>query len=454
MKKVLIANRGEIACRIIKSCLEQGFKTVAVYSDADRKAQHVEMADESFYIGPGHAKKSYLVIENILEAAQKTGADALHPGYGFLAENADFAQKVIDAGMIWIGPTPENIIEMGDKQRARQIAIQAKVPVVPGSERFLMGQLDDLSHQAEKIGFPLLVKASAGGGGIGMRQIDKQEDLLETVTKTQELAEKAFGDGTIYLEKLIPKARHIEIQVFGFGNGHAIHLYERDCSIQRRFQKVIEETPAVILPDAIRHKIATDAVNLTCNVNYSGAGTVEFIMDAYTLDYYFLEMNTRIQVEHPITEMCTGVDLVNMQLNFAMGKLNEIDQDQIIHRKHSMECRIYAENPNINFVPSPGKLTRFELPQKSEHIRVDCGFREGDEITFFYDPMIAKVVSIGHSREEMIDKMVEALKTFKIEGVFTNTDFLIKVLNHPAYHAQDIHTGFIDQHKSSLIGNS
>jgi len=454
MKKVLIANRGEIACRVIKSCRKLDLKTVAVYSDADKDAQHVQMADESFHIGPGPAKKSYLVMENILAAAQKTSADAIHPGYGFLAENADFAERVIAASMIWIGPSPETIAEMGDKQRARQIAIQAKVPVVPGSERFLVGQLDGLSDQAQRIGYPLLVKASAGGGGIGMRQVDSPGSLLETVNITQELAEKAFGDGTIYLEKLIPKARHIEMQVFGFGNGKAVHLYERDCSIQRRFQKIIEETPAVQLSNDVRNKIAADAVNLTCKVNYSGAGTVEFIMDAETLDYYFLEMNTRIQVEHPITEMCTGLDLVGMQLDFARGHLAEINQSQITHRQYSMECRIYAENPNINFVPSPGKLTRFKLPQQNEGIRIDCGFREGDEITYFYDPMIAKVISIGHNREEMVEKMVKALKTFEVEGVFTNIDFLIKVLDHPAYRAQDIHTSFIDQHKSSLIGNS
>lgn len=454
MKKVLIANRGEIACRIIKSCRKLDLKTVAVYSDADREAQHVQMADEAVHIGPGHAKKSYLVMENILAAADKTGADSIHPGYGFLAENADFAEKVIATGLTWIGPSPTTIVEMGDKQRARQLAIQAGVPVVPGSERYLVGQLEGLVEQAQEIGYPLLVKASAGGGGIGMRQVDKPENLLETVTVTQELAEKAFGDGTIYLEKLISKARHIEIQVFGFGNGKAIHLYERDCSIQRRFQKIIEETPAVQLSNSVRGKIAADAVNLTCNVNYSGAGTIEFIMDGNTLDYYFLEMNTRIQVEHPITEMCTGTDLVGMQLDFARGNLNEIDQHQITHRHYSLECRIYAENPNIKFVPSPGKLTRFELPQQNDYTRVDCGFREGDEITFFYDPMIAKVITIGHDRDEMVDRMVSALRTFGVEGVHTNIDFLIKVLEHPAYRAQDIHTSFIDQHKSSLIGNS
>ncbi|MBU2643937.1 ATP-grasp domain-containing protein [bacterium] len=454
MKKVLIANRGEITCRIIKSCQKLGLKTVVVYSDADKDAQHVLMADEAIHIGPGHAKKSYLVIENILAAAQKAQVDAIHPGYGFLAENADFAERVIAAGFIWIGPTPASISAMGDKQRARQLAIQAGVPVVPGSERFLIGQLDGLVEQAEKIGYPLLVKASAGGGGIGMRQVNQADKLLETVTVTQELAEKAFGDGTVYLEKLIPKARHIEVQVFGLGNGKAVHLYERDCSIQRRFQKIIEETPAVKLPDDVRKQIASDAVDLTIAVNYEGAGTVEFIMDADTFEYYFLEMNTRIQVEHPITEMCTGRDLVGMQLDFARGTMADIEQDQIKHENFSLECRIYAENPDINFVPSPGKLTRFELPQEDENTRIDCGFREGDEITYFYDPMIAKLITVGPDRKMMVDRMVEALKTFKVEGVKTNIDFLIKVLDHEAYRAQDIHTSFIDQHKSSLIGNS
>ncbi len=454
MKRVLIANRGEIACRVMKSCKKLGLETVAVYSEADKDAKHVEMADLSVHIGPGQAKKSYLVMENILKAAIDTKADAIHPGYGFMAENADFATRIQKQGLIWIGPTPESINVMGDKQRARSIAKEANVPVVPGSRRFLDGDLDGLEKAGEEVGFPLLVKATAGGGGIGMKRVDAPEDLIETVANTQKLAAKAFGDGTIYLEKLIPKARHVEIQIFGFGDGHGVHFYERDCSIQRRFQKIIEETPAVTLPDVIRQNIAMDAVNLTHKVKYQGAGTVEFIVDAETFEYYFLEMNTRIQVEHPITEMCTGVDLVEMQLELARKNRKEIAQRQIHHQGNSLECRIYAENPDMNFVPSPGKLEVLELPEEGKNIRVDCGFRQGDQITFYYDPMIAKLITFGETRDQTIDEMIKALNAFKVEGLTTNIGFLKKVMDHPAYRKEEVHTGFIDEHKSDLMGKT
>ncbi|MGE4615960.1 MAG: biotin carboxylase N-terminal domain-containing protein, partial [Gammaproteobacteria bacterium] len=305
MKKILIANRGEIACRIFRSCLELGIGTVAVYSEADKDSLHVEMADEAYLIGPANARESYLVADKILDVALSSGAEAIHPGYGFLAENARFAEAVNKAGLVWIGPKPQTIVDMGDKERAREIAKTSGLRVLTGSARFPKGDLAGLEEAAEEIGFPLLVKASSGGGGIGMRQVDDPGDLRETAEATQSMAEKAFGDGTIYLERYIPKARHIEIQVFGFGDGHAVHLYERDCSTQRRFQKVIEESPAPDFPDVIRQKMATAAVVLCHQERYLGAGTIEFIVETETFEFFFLEMNTRIQVEHPVTELNT-----------------------------------------------------------------------------------------------------------------------------------------------------
>ena len=320
MKKVLIANRGEIACRVIRSCRTLGLKTVAVFSEADAKALHVEMADEAFPVGPAPARQSYLIAENILSAARSSGADAIHPGYGFLAENSGFARAVAAAGLTWIGPSPETIEDMGDKERARLLAKAADVPILPGSGRFTAQDAAGIDDAAREVGFPLLVKAAAGGGGIGMRRVDKPEELAKIVEATQSLAEKSFGDGTIYLERLVAKARHVEIQVFGFGDGNAVHLFERECSIQRRFQKIVEETPAPGLAPAVRRAMAEAAVALVRQERYRGAGTVEFVMDATTGAFYFLEMNTRIQVEHPVTEMTTGLDLVGLQIRLARGE--------------------------------------------------------------------------------------------------------------------------------------
>jgi len=319
MQKVLIANRGEIACRVMRSCRALGLRTVAVYSEADAGALHVSQADEAQAIGPAPAKQSYLVIDNILAAAKATAADAVHPGYGFLAENSDFAKAVARAGLTWIGPTPESIDDMGDKERARLLARAAGVPILPGSARFAPGDLAGLDEAARTVGFPLLVKASAGGGGIGMRRVDRPEDLAKTVEATQALAEKSFGDGTIYLERLVAKARHIEIQVFGFGDGRAVHMYERECSVQRRFQKIIEETPSPGIAAETRAAMADAAVALVKQERYRGAGTIEFVVDAESGAYHFLEMNTRIQVEHPVTEMTTGLDLVALQIRLARG---------------------------------------------------------------------------------------------------------------------------------------
>jgi acetyl/propionyl-CoA carboxylase alpha subunit len=452
MRKVLIANRGEIACRVIRSCRALGLGTVAVHSDADAGALHVAEADEAQRIGPAPAKQSYLVIGNILAAAKACGADAVHPGYGFLAENSDFAKAVADAGMTWIGPTPESIDDMGDKERARLLARAAGVPILPGSGRFGPGDLAGLSEAAHEVGFPLLVKASAGGGGIGMRRVDKPADLQKTVEATQSLAEKSFGDGTIYLERLIAKARHVEIQVFGFGDGHAVHMYERECSVQRRFQKIVEETPSPGLTAATRTAMAEAAVALVRQERYRGAGTIEFVVDAESGAFYFLEMNTRIQVEHPVTEMTTGLDLVGLQIRLARGDdLSFLTQESIRPRGHSIECRLYAENPAMNFLPSPGPLKRFQLPKVADGIRIDTGVREGDQITFHYDPMIAKLVSRGRDREEAIGRLLAALGEIRVEGVATNAAFLGRVIDHPAFRAGDTHTGFVAEHGAGLL---
>jgi len=451
MKRVLIANRGEIACRVIRAAQKLGLEAVAVYSDADANALHVEMADASVRIGPPAAAESYLRQDAILAAAQETQADAIHPGYGFMAENADFARAVMDAGLIWIGPRPETIEAMGDKQRARDLAQKAGVPVAQGSDRLLPGKLDGLEQMAEAVGYPLLVKAAAGGGGIGMRRVDSPETLRKTVETTQSMAERSFGDGSVYLERFIPKARHIEIQVFGFGDGRAVHLYERDCSLQRRFQKIIEESPTPGFSAEAVAGMSEAARALTRSQNYAGAGTVEFVADADTGEYFFLEMNTRIQVEHPVTEMVTGCDLVGLQLRLAAGeKLHDV-LASVLHVGVAVECRIYAENPAKNFLPSPGTLTTFDLPNNMSGIRIDVGVRAGDTITPYYDPMIAKVIAWGKDRVTAIERLREALKQTRIEGPATNREFLIAVLDDPAFRAGEIWTGFVEERRKSLM---
>ncbi|MGQ7791744.1 acetyl-CoA carboxylase biotin carboxylase subunit [Faunimonas sp. B44] len=451
MRKVLVANRGEIARRIFRSCRGLGIGTVAVYSDADAGAAHVADADEAVHVGPAAARESYLRADRVLEAARSSGADAIHPGYGFLSENADFATAVADAGLTWIGPSPESLRQMGDKQRARDIAAASGVPVVPGSRRFEAGDLAGLDEAAAAVGYPLLVKASAGGGGIGMRRVDAPEKLAEVVAGTQSMAEKAFGDGAVFLERFVPKARHVEIQVFGFGNGEAVHLFERDCSLQRRFQKVIEESRAPLLPAEVRQAMADAAVRLCRATGYSGAGTVEFIVDAETFEFFFLEMNTRIQVEHPVTEAITGTDLVGMQIDFARGALSGLDQASIAPRGHAIECRLYAENPEKMFMPSPGTLEAFRLPEDMEHVRIDSGYREGDAVTPFYDPMVAKVIVWGADRDEARERAIEALSRSRVEGIRSNRAFLVACLADPVFAAGDVHTGFIEARKKDLL---
>ena len=450
---VLIANRGEIACRIIRSARALGLQTVAVHSDADESALHVSLADRAVRIGPAKAAESYLNVAALLAAAEATGAQAIHPGYGFLAENAGFAARVRDSGRVFVGPTPAQIEAMGDKARARNLAAEAGVPVVPGSARFTMGELDGLTAAAEAVGYPLLVKAAAGGGGIGMRLVEEESQLLKVAEATQTMAERSFGDGAIFLERFIPKARHVEIQVFGFGDGRAIHLFERDCSVQRRFQKVIEESPAPGLPSEVRARMAAAAVNLARAQHYAGAGTVEFIVDAATFEFFFLEMNTRIQVEHPVTEMITGVDLVALQLQLAAGDpLTSLSQETLKPRGHAIECRLYAENPAKMFLPSPGRLSRLVLPVEGDGIRVDTGVREGDAITAYYDPMIAKIIAWGDTRDAARATLARALATTQAEGISTNIEFLRRAVAHPAFAAGDVFTGFIDAFKPELIG--
>lgn len=453
MQTLLVANRGEIACRVIRSAQRLGLSTVAVYSEADQAALHVALADRALPIGPPPARESYLRADRLLDAARAAGADAIHPGYGFLAENAVFAEQVRSAGLRWIGASPQSIRDMGDKQRAREIAVAAGVPVLPGSRRFDDAGLAGIEAAGAEVGYPLLVKASAGGGGIGMRRIESEAQLREAAAATQSMAARAFGDGTIYLERFVPVARHVEVQVFGFGDGHAIHLYERDCSLQRRFQKVVEESRAPGLPVAVAERMADAAVRLCSEQRYEGAGTVEFIVDAHSFEFFFLEMNTRIQVEHPVTEMITGRDLVAMQIELARGTLPRVAQSEISGAGAAVEVRLYAENPARNFLPSPGRLERLDLPPAEAGLRIDCGFRAGDAVSTFYDPLLAKLIGHAGSREAAMDRLREALADIRVEGLQTNRDFLLAVLGHPEFRAGRIDTGFIERHKASLLGH-
>jgi 3-methylcrotonyl-CoA carboxylase alpha subunit len=450
VNKILIANRGEIARRVIASCRRLGVGSIAVYSEADASLAHVGEADEAHPIGPPRPQESYLRVDRLLEVAAQSGADAVHPGYGFLSENAAFAEAVERAGLTWIGPRPKSIRDMGDKQWARDIALHAGVPVVPGSRRFEQGDLRGLDGAAVAIGFPLMVKAAAGGGGIGMRRVDHPEQLADIAVATQSMAAKAFGNGAVFLERYIPKARHVEIQVFGFGNGEAVHLFERDCSLQRRFQKVIEESPAPNLPQQVCDRMAVAAVALCRATHYRGAGTIEFVVDAESFAFYFLEMNTRIQVEHPVTEMITGLDLIAMQIDLARERLAPMPQDAVSRKGHAIEARLYAENPAKNFMPSPGRLERFRPPQ-ADRIRIDAGYREGDTITPFYDPMVAKVIAHGDTREEARHSLIVALKRFEIEGIRSNRDFLIACLADHVFAVGGVSTDFIDRRLQYLL---
>ena len=444
MKKILIANRGEIACRIIECCKKLNIQTVAVYSDADKNSKHVRLADEKIHIGPSKAKDSYLSSEKILDAALQSKADAVHPGYGFLAENDQFAKKIINSGIIWIGPKPETIVSMGNKDLARELAIKSDLPICPGVKNNEINT-EDLEKKCSNIGFPILIKSSAGGGGIGMQIARDYNQLVEAIEKTKNLAEKAFGNSDIFLEKFIENARHIEIQIFGFGENGAIHFFERDCSIQRRFQKIIEESPAPNINDSIINKMSECAVKFATNQKYEGAGTIEFIYDIDKEKFYFLEMNTRIQVEHPVTEVITNTDLVEMQIRFALKMDNyKFQQSDVSRKDHAMECRLYAEDPSKQFLPSPGKITKLRIPKNLKNIRLDMGVGEGDEITFYYDPMIAKVIAKGQDRKESINNLIQFLKEIEIEGINSNINFLLAVLQNEKFINANYNTKFIE----------
>ena len=450
--RILIANRGEIACRIIRACHALGWTAIAVYSEADAQARHVAEADEAVAIGPAKPQLSYLNADALLDAAKASGAQAIHPGYGFLAENAEFARRVEATGLVWIGPRPDTIEMMGDKDRARQIAVRAEVPVVPGSRRFEMGELDGLEDAAALVGYPLLVKAAGGGGGIGMRLVDAPAMLREIANGTQALAQRSFADGTVFLECYVAQARHVEVQVFGFGDGRAVHLFERECSIQRRFQKILEESPSPGISTVLRSEITAAAVRLAETVNYRGAGTVEFIVDNDSGAFYFLEMNTRIQVEHPVTEMVTGLDLVSLQLRLAAGEslADQLGVSRIVQSGHAIEVRICAENPDRMFLPSPGTITTLRFPRDTHNVRIESGVRAGDKLSPFYDSMIAKIICSGQTRDEAIATMRIALNDLELDGIVTNVAFLRRLLDHPAFRRGETLTTFVDTHLLDL----
>ena len=448
MKKILIANRGEIACRIIESCKKLNLNTIAVYSDVDKKSKHVRIADEAVHIGESKAQESYLSTRKIINAALSSKADAIHPGYGFLSENAEFAQNVMDSGITWIGPKPNNITSMGNKDIARELAIKSNLPICPGLKNDEI-ESSDLEKKCMEIGYPILIKASAGGGGIGMQIVNNFNELKTAVDKTKNLAKKAFGNSDIFLEKFIRNSRHIEIQIFGYGERNSVHFYERDCSIQRRFQKIIEESPAPKVDQSIINEMAQMSVKFASDQKYEGAGTIEFIYDIDQKKFYFLEMNTRIQVEHPVTEEITGIDLVELQLKYALNlDSNQVSQSKISKNGNTMECRLYAEDPKKNFLPSPGKISKLRFPEVSKDIRIDIGVGEGDEISFYYDPMIAKIICKGNSRTDVIRKMTDFLQSMQIEGIKTNKEFLIEVLKNNSFNDAKFNTKFIENNLS------
>ena len=442
-KKILVANRGEIAVRIIKACQEMGIKTVAIYSKVDKDAPHVQLADETVNLGSPTPIESYLNIPKIIKIAQETGAEAIHPGYGFLAENPDFAQSCNDADVKFIGPSPKVISLMGDKIAAKKTMDKAGVPVIPGYH----GPKQDnasLLKEGKKIGFPLLVKAAAGGGGKGMKIVYSKETLEESIESAKRESKSAFGDDTVFLEKYLDKPRHIEFQILADENGNVIHLFERECSVQRRHQKIIEETPSPVITPQLREKMGKAAVDTAKAVGYTNAGTVEFMVDG-DLNFYFMEMNTRLQVEHPITEMTTGIDLAKWQLRIASGMNLTLKQKDLFQRGHAVECRIYAEDPSNGFLPSIGTLEKVEAPT-GPNVRDDSGIYTGMEVTSYYDPMLAKLVTYAENREESINKMLWALSRYVVMGVTTNIPFLKKVLEHEEFKKGNITTHFIDDY--------
>jgi len=443
ISKILIANRGEIALRIMRSAKEMGIKTVAVFSEADRSALHVRYADEAICIGPAPSNQSYLVIEKIIEACRTTGAQAIHPGYGFLSENAGFARAVAAAGLILIGPTPEAMEIMGNKLSAKAAALKYHIPMVPGTEEAIT-DINEAKDRAVEVGFPILIKAAAGGGGKGMRIVEKVEDFEEQMHLAVSEATSAFGDGAVFIERYVTSPRHIEIQVLGDTHGNIVHLFERECSIQRRHQKVVEEAPSSVLTEEIRQAMGKCAVDVARSVNYVGAGTVEFILDE-NLDFFFLEMNTRLQVEHPVTEMITGLDLVKEQIKIARGEALSYRQEDLKISGHAMELRVYAEDPLNNFLPDIGTLQTYNTP-KGNGVRVDDGFEQGMEIPIYYDPMIAKLITYGANREEAIERMIRAIDEYDITGIQTTLSFGKFVMQHPAFTSGKFDTHFVGKY--------
>jgi len=444
--KILIANRGEIAVRIIRACKELGVKTVAVYSDSDRRSLHVALADEAYHIGGSAPGESYLVKETIIDVAKKSGTDAIHPGFGFLSENDAFAEMCEKEGIVFIGPSPEAIRLMGDKITARKIAQDAKVPLVPGSD----GAVSDVeaSVVAGDIGYPVMIKASAGGGGKGMRLVRKKEEFDSALRMARSEARSAFGDDSVFVESFIEKPRHVEIQIMADGEGNTLYLFERECSIQRRHQKVIEEAPSPAISPRTRKKMGDVAVKIAKAVNYKGAGTVEFIMDQEE-NFYFLEMNTRVQVEHPVTEMITSFDIVKWMIRIAAGEALPFKQKSLSIKGHALECRVYAEDPETNFLPSPGLIEYVRTPH-GPGIRDDSSIYSGCEITPYYDPMLSKLIVWAETREDAIQKMKSALGEYIVLGVKTNIGFLIRVMSNEEFQEGKIDTGFIERHQDLL----
>ena len=448
IKKILIANRGEIAVRVIRSCREMGINTVAVFSEADRKSLHVRYADEAYCIGPPPSTESYLRIDKILEVAKKTKSDAIHPGYGFLSENPDFSRRIKESGLIFIGPSEFSIRNMGDKIRARQIMTKAGVPVVPGTKENISDKQQAL-NTVENIGLPVMIKAASGGGGKGMRLVKKKEIVWESVQAAKSEALDSFGDDLVYVEKYIESPHHIEFQILADQHGNVIHLFERECSVQRRHQKIIEETPSPLLTDNLRQEMGKHAIDAAKAVNYEGAGTIEFLVDK-NLNYYFLEMNTRLQVEHPVTENVTGIDLVKEQIRIAEGQKLSYQQNEVPQNGHSIECRIYAEDSDNNFMPSPGTITKMTEPS-GIGVRIDGYVFEGFEVPVFYDPMMSKLITYGRNREEAINRMKRCLDEYYLTGVKTSLHFLKRIMETPDFVEGKYDTHFIEQNHDFLF---
>ena len=446
-RSLLIANRGEIACRVIRTAKAMGLRTVAVYSEADRGAMHVAMADEAILLGPARARDSYLNIERVVEAARMSGAEAVHPGYGFLSESAEFAQACADAGLVFVGPTAGMIKVMGSKSGSKMLMEQAGVPLVPGYH----GEAQDeatLAKAADKIGFPVLIKASAGGGGRGMRIVGSANELAAAVISAKREAKAAFGDDRMLIEKFVENPRHIEVQIIGDSHGNLLSLFERECTLQRRHQKVIEEAPSPTLNAAQREAVCAAARKAAAAVDYVGAGTIEFVSDGK--DVFFIEMNTRLQVEHPVTELITGIDLVEWQLRVAFGEKLPLAQDQIKLDGHAIEARVYAENPHKNFMPSAGRIRTWRTPEQSNGLRIDAGYREGDAVSPHYDAMLAKVIAWAPTRDAAIERLNRGLEDIDVRGIVTNIPFLSVLVTHPDVRANAVDTGFIERELKNL----